>query len=284
MRDEPASRSARRGDSRVSRFYRTYLKGIRSNYGHYHATWLPSEQREVGEVGVIEDYQFIHVTTLAEIGIPFESRLDEGRASIDIVSGSGTQVHSKLAGQTSPVMPSIPQIQAGVSITFGEEGGFILQSEETQHTALTRIPEIEESVKALATEGKWHVDWVVVSSVVTCPYATIIVAITENVEVEISVDVDGLPSASDLASVEANARVVAYRGESFRLVPGTGVTPMYRALGLRHRILRSPHLIVRNATPQLGRLIRSADDLRRDLSLLDDVVLIEIQPEEPNGP
>ena len=93
---------------------RYYIQEIRDEF-NYLATWLPTTSVSPGDVGRIINHQYQPLTTLHNLGIPFETIDNHVQADFEYHSSNAVHTTLKAAGQ-APIAGSF--IAAADAITL----------------------------------------------------------------------------------------------------------------------------------------------------------------------
>jgi len=104
-----------------------YTRELHAKFG-YLATWAPKVELHLGDVGTLKDHIFEPVTTLARLGIPFETRAAEGLADYEYVSSGNVSINVKSAGQAPALGSALTAAEAGITVEFGAENAVVFQA------------------------------------------------------------------------------------------------------------------------------------------------------------
>jgi len=244
-----------------------YIKGIHKKFRFY-ANWLPNAPRALGDVGTLNGKKFERFTTLAALGVTFETRKGDPGQDYAHTSGSSVDLRIKLGGEALPGS-TLEVGKAGASVSFASSGAFVFQASAPAQD------EIEDQLaleKALLEHPKWKPEWCVITRLVRAERLTVLVSESSNAEVEIEAEANlKVSSVVPLAEAELGLVVKRQKGQVTSLLSAVGTTPL---LGLsRMRQSWVDWLLSRD--PHLGRAGLDDDAAPPKEPLLEDV-----QPEE----
>ncbi|MFJ9844359.1 hypothetical protein ACIRYZ_28670 [Kitasatospora sp. NPDC101155] len=225
-----------------------YTKELRERFG-YSATWFPTARIRLGDVGRMAGYQFDRLGGLADFGVRFESRGSEAIGTIEYASAGGVEV---LVGGAAVATSGSWTAPAGatVSITFSREAAVWFQAEDCAVEAIEDLLALEAEILALNDAGDWEDDLVVVTEVIRAGQGTVLVSGAGQGGIDFSTEA-AVPGATGRAGL----RVTASRNIGTQVVGHGDLTPLFRAKGVRRRLLRRATLDTRlDGSPPLPRL------------------------------
>jgi len=222
-----------------------YADGVKSTLRDYFAAWLPSRVITLGDVGVLDGNFFTPITNLkdSKINIPFQERKDSDLAPIDMQSESGVTTTFKGVGDISTALPNVPQGEAGVKIEFGHTGAFVLQATETYEPYIEDILQLQEHVIDAFGDGRWQLDWAVVTRVVVAPSATILVSRSSESKIEFSAKGDVSAGSFNLGDAKVKLGMRSQSGNIFKMAGVVNATPLFQLAKIKVPWLRLPHIL-----------------------------------------
>src|SRR5687767_7376489 len=146
-----------------------YQREIHENLGFF-ATWLPGDQMDIGDVGVLENGRFRRQTTLTALGIQHITQAGSGMQKIEYTSTEGTTIKSSAQAGVAPIA------KAEIAIEFSREGAFVFHVSQLLQHRLADPATVGAAVVDAYRNGDWKKEWLLVESLHTAPRATIIVA------------------------------------------------------------------------------------------------------------
>lgn len=214
-----------------------YCRSVRRDSGLYFAAWTPLAKYRLGDVGVLENgTMFVQKTRLADEGIAWEEEPDTSPGSLDLTSKQGTSFSLKIAGQVNPSAPHIPQGDAGVVVTLGREASYIIRSDEVLEPRIRNMASVEREVMERFREKRWQKEWVIVSQVVQCTKADILITKSANATVEIRARGSvAAGSTVNLGNVDAGFEIVHTSGAIFNFLNTRDSSPLFQLVGIRSR-------------------------------------------------
>ena len=210
--------------------YEQYSEELRSEFD-YLSTWLPNAHIEIGDVGNLHRDRFERLTSAAELGLRFEVRDRERGIDLDYSSADSVGVRVQ-AGSDAMI-----QASAHITVSFGRQHGMVFQAKSCRVTEIADRRELGSQVLELAKAGHWPAKQVVVSEVITTGPAVVIISQQRDAHIDLAADVIGLTSPLPLASASAALNVVSAKGIGVKVIAPDGLTPLFRASGVRRRLL-----------------------------------------------
>lgn len=208
----------------------------------YFGTWLPLVQLEVGAVGVIRSHAFQQMTSLEELGVPFQ--LSPGRASgtFKHVSEEGVEVSFKLAGELPLAGSKLAQADAGATVDFSRSGGIYFEADGCVMQSLKNPATLERSLLDLYASRAWKKDYFVVTEVMRAKSTTILISRSNSARVELRAVGKLDTNLGSLASAEARFKVAVQRNLTTEIVAQRELTPLFKAACLRFPLFQAPRL------------------------------------------
>jgi hypothetical protein len=214
---------------------RLYQSEIYNKFSCF-ATWLPGDQIEVGDVGIIEGGRFRRRATLEELGIPCKPIPGETTNSIRFESSRGAKIE-KTAGA---VVQQVAQL--GVSIVFSRKGAFVFHASNLRHHRLDDPATVADGVVKLyeAKSRRWKREWFLVDEFHSAECATIIVSEVGSSSISLDASAGALVSGSSLADPRLGLKVAAESGKVIYVLAKAGVRPLYSCAKVKHPYFSEP--------------------------------------------
>ncbi len=215
---------------------RQYTSDLSDQLG-FLATWPPGVPMGLGMVGTIDDDQvFFPVTSLARLGTKFEeSTVGGADETFAFASAGAVEFSFKAAGATSDLVPSVPQAQAGLGISFKREHATVFQASGINYTRIEDHVALQADVMALIKSGRWDRDWVIVTDLVHANSTTAIVSRSANAGAEFVLSAGVAAGGIELLSAEFKPRIVASRELQLSMLGSGDMTPLFRAKRAKRR-------------------------------------------------
>jgi hypothetical protein len=214
---------------------KTYQSEIYENLGFF-ATWLPSDQMDVGEIGVFEGGRFRRVAKLADLGVSAEVATLSGRADLQITSKQGVEMH--LAGDGAAT--GVGKVQ--LSIGFSSSGAFLFHASGLKLLRLENRLQVADEVIKLYAKDKWKKEWMIVESVHTARRATLIISEEKSAKLEFGGEISGKIAGLSLADPSVSLKVNAVSGKLFQLLDAQNLCPLYSCLRVKAPYFGTPEL------------------------------------------
>lgn len=224
----------------------TYTRELRNRLG-YSATWVPTLEIRLGDVGRLQDHGFEHVTTLADLGIPFGKRSTPATSSIDYTSEGGVSLEMKAAGTVPPLGSGLGQAEAGIIVSFSSKDATVLTATGCVTSSVEDLRAVQGRILELHGQGEWDDDYVAVTEVVAAACTTVLISSGSDGSVVFSAAAGVELGPLSIASTEVGLRVSSYRNIGTRIVAEGGLTPLFRAHGIRRRWFRPADLTRRGS-------------------------------------
>lgn len=215
-----------------------YTKELRERFG-YSATWFPTVRVELGDVGRMAGYEFERLGGLADFGVHFDARGSESVGTMAYASSGAVEVSVGGAAEVASGPWAAPA-GAAMSIKFSREGAVWFQADACVVEAIEDLFALESDILALNEAGKWDDDLVVVSEVIRAEQGTVLVSGGAQGGVDLTTQAE-VPAVGG----RARMRVTASRNVGTQVVGHGGLTPLFRAKGIRRRLLRQTKLTSR---------------------------------------
>jgi hypothetical protein len=191
----------------------------------------------LGDVGEIQNGVFERITTLNDLGIPFEIRLDPSPKSFSYRSRGRIAIEVKVAGSISNAT-GLLAADAGLIISGARGGGVLLEAAGCQIKTFEGLDRVGTNILARHKVGNWNRGHCVVTELV---YANCVTAVAmEETGGRLELRAKGPVSPDGLypASAEANFSMAYEESVGLRVVAEAGLNPLYRCYAIQRRIFR----------------------------------------------
>jgi hypothetical protein len=225
-----------------------YTRELRKRFG-YSATWVPTSDVRLGDVGRLQNYEFERVATLADFGVQFDRRDSLTTSSLNYTSEHGVSFAIKASGELPPLGSGLVKADAGIIISFDAGGAIVLQAARCVMTSIENQHELARGILALYEGGEWDEDFVAVTEVVQAGRTTVLVSSSSDGSVVLKAKGDIELGSLSLAAADARLRVSRSRNIGTQIVAEGGLTPLFKAHGVRKRWLRPLELARRGKNP-----------------------------------
>ena len=206
-----------------------YVQGIHHKLDYF-ATWLPGRTLTLGDFGPLVDGALDYKGRLADQHVAFDERVDRNPVDYSHTSDAGVRIDIKAAAATA-----VPAIKGKAAVHFAQRGAFVFHATGCVGHAIADQVDLEAQLRAAHEQGRWDLDWVVVTEVVWAERATILIANSVGAQVDLSVQGDLAAAVRNLASAEAGVALEAQSGDVTQVIAATGLTPLYRLARLKKR-------------------------------------------------
>lgn len=216
--------------------YKQYLEEIYRKLG-YLAVWAPSVPVAVGDVGTIKDTEYRRVDSLRNLGISFQIRQDDTGADYTYSSKGAVSITFKLAGDVPSVGSHLVKADAGISIGFTKENAVVFCAAGCKSNQIDNLSSVIKDIEWRYEKGEWPEEHFVVTEVVRADRATIVVSSGRDASLDLRAKADVTLADLRLANAEAGLDVAHSSNLGFSSVAEGGLTPLFRAGGMKRRLL-----------------------------------------------
>lgn len=221
-----------------SKFYLTHMNAKTQ----YRATWDPTKKLAIGYIGKLNDGVLSIYSSLEKEGIPVEVAIDDSGAAMDYTSHDSVSITTKLAG-AAPVAGSVlSDLDAGFTLEFKSEKSIVFQTSNHKVHQLVNLAEIERKVLDKYNNGNWDKDWVIVTELVEADAATIIISNSSNTTLDLKATANVGAGNISLTNASLGLAVAREKGSTLKYLTQSGLTPLYRVMGVKRPFLGSPSL------------------------------------------
>jgi hypothetical protein len=220
-----------------------YAKEIHDQFG-YLATWLPTANMQVGDVGTINDGIFDKKGNLKDLGITFSSQADPQMGDVEYASTNAVSIEFKAAGD-APVSGGGATADASVGISFTRPDAVLFQASGCNTLTISNLPKVTDDILSKYRAGDWPSDWVVVTDVVSSAATTVLISSGANAHIDLSAKGDLGTSKASLASADAKFAITKSSSIGTHIVGAKKSTPLFKASGINTHFFRGPDLAKR---------------------------------------
>lgn len=223
-----------------------YTSELRERFG-YSAMWLPTVGVRLGDIGRFTRYAYEHVGSLSvDHSIDFRVRKESTRGTLSYVSAEGVRVSSTSRADVAALDPAA--VGGALSVNFAREGAVLFQAEGCVNEVIEDQRELETEMLRLHERNEWPNDLVVVTEVVHAARATILVSGSNDATIELR----GAADLVGLAAAGSRLEVTRSQDIATQIVAKGDLTPLFRAKGVRKRLLKRAD-VVRRGKAKPGR-------------------------------
>jgi len=216
-----------------------YLSHMSDKTG-YRATWDPGRPLKIGFIGKLDSSGALVIySSLEKEGIPVEVLSDDSKIDMDYTSSDSITISTKLSG-SAPIAGSVlSEGEAGFNFEFKSDKGVVFQSTGNTTTQLINLAEIKNKILDKYKNGNWDKDWVVVTELVTAETATIIISNSSNVNLDLKANANIGTQDIKITDASFGFTVARERGSTLKYITQSGLTPLYKIMGIWRPILGS---------------------------------------------
>lgn len=212
--------------------YRQYTREMYNKFDHL-ACWLPHSRMDLGDVGRFDGYRFERLTSLRELGVPFEVGQDSLPADMEYASANAVTVS---AGVEVGVGPKPAEGSSSLlSITFAKEGSTFFQAADCVIERATNLPALGEALLPLCRNGLWQKGFTVVTTVVRTGPAVVLVSSSRDGRIEFRLGSEQFGVPTSVARVAGRLEVVSKSGLEYSTT-AEGMTPLFEAMHMKKQL------------------------------------------------
>jgi len=213
-----------------------YLKEINDKF-NYRANWEPNKPLAIGDIGILEKGIFSLRSSLTQEKIPMQVRTEESTGNLKYTSSGAVSIKSKLSGQGKIPQSALGELDAGFSIEFNKEQAIVFEINGYKTHLVENVGEIEREVMQRFMGNTWPKDWVIITELVQADNATILISNSKDSAIDLKANgnMEASPNLS-LADASLELGVVSRRGIATEIVARQGITPLYRAAGIKTKL------------------------------------------------
>jgi hypothetical protein len=218
-----------------------YAREIHEQFG-YLATWLPTANIQVGDVGSIQDGIFEKSGSLKDHGISFSSHEDPQTGDIEYASSDAVtiEVIAAGAGSATALAGSIVTAKASIAVSFRRANAVLFQASKCRTISISNLSVATSTILDQYRAGKWPKDLVVVTEVVIADAATILISSGAGAHIKLSAKADLGASEAKLANADAGLTVDSSSAIGTHIIAQKGTTPLFKAGGIKTSLLWEP--------------------------------------------
>jgi|SRR6185436_16111712 len=229
-----------------------YQQQMHNNVGFF-ATWLPSSDVKLGDLGVLEAGRFRRVGSLEELGIRI-ANVREGTPE----NMSYSAWADKKTATSGSAGSTLPIAKAELAIQFSQQGGYVFEAAAIRSVEIADRLKITQSILALYERGDWKKEWLLVDAVYKADSATIIVSEDSASGIVLNASSDIPLGSLPLANPKLALSVSSVTGKVVHVVSQSGLSPLYSCLRVQESFFGKPSL-----SPVRGTQVNTADAFAR---------------------
>ena len=215
---------------------RQYTNELHDRFG-YIATWLPGVPVRLGDIGIMGPHGFEYVTNLKNFGIAFRVRRDSNATSYQYASAGAVSVSFNAAAD-APVLGQVAsQASAGVTVEMSRANAVLFVVQGARSPSIENQEELGRQVLDLHEAGRWQENYLVVTEVLEASCGTVLISSDSNARVEIAASGNATINTLELANAQLGLRVRSSRNLHTQILASEGMTPLFRARGVKRRLL-----------------------------------------------
>lgn len=227
-----------------------YLEEMNSKFGYF-ATWIPTTDLKLGDIGVIKGgieipligkitkgNEFTRVSSLEEQGIKFKIRRDTTPGNLEYSSAGNVTIKAKVSGSLAPegsVLSALTEADAGVLIEFGDESGVVFKANKVLNPSIENLDALGKEILKRYNNGEWDENWVVITELAQAESATIIISSGGGGKIELKATGEIKPNNIDIADANANFKVVYGKNIHTQVIAQKGLTPLFKVQGIKKK-------------------------------------------------
>lgn len=210
-----------------------YQQEMHKNLGFF-PTWFPGDMMEIGDAGVLSEGRFRKMSSLKELGIPFEVTPGVSKQNVQYTSTQGTTI-TPSAGAAVPGVA-----KAEISVNFSQAGAFVFHATGLSPRQIENRSVVAEAIVMAYKSNQWKKEWLLVEALHVADLATIIVSEDSRAGVVLAANVNAPLVAISLADPKIGLSVASVSGKIVHLVGAQEIHPLYSCLRLKDHFFSEP--------------------------------------------
>ncbi|MCW3126057.1 MAG: hypothetical protein JWO03_1715 [Bacteroidetes bacterium] len=217
-----------------------YTDEMKKHFGYY-AAWEPGIPIEIGDVGTLSGNVFTRHANLRDLEVDIETAPNRGQSTdLQYTSNGSVNISTKLSGAVPATGSSLSSLDLGISIEFGKEFATLFKADKTTSPSIRNTIKLGEDILKLFKDGKWDKNWRIVTEVIVAESASVIISNSTNSKVELKANGNINAVKIDIADAAFNFSAVNTRGINTMILAQKGMTPLFKLMGIKTRILQEP--------------------------------------------
>jgi hypothetical protein len=239
--------------------YQQYTSEIHDERGYW-GTWEPNVHLTLGTCGPVQDHVLRPEGDLGQFGIGFDIYHDPQPSDTDYSSRKGLTTTFQLKGGANTI-PAIPRGSAGVSIDFTRKEAVVVAVKGGREHRIADQNRLRTDLLEAAKAGRGiPKGWFVVTHLVECESATVLVALGSGAHFTMSAQADLAAGLVDVANLGLGLAINSESNIGYRMIGEQGATPLFRGLRLK-RGLFGPKLETLGPTPSTAEIDNLFEEL-----------------------
>lgn len=218
----------------MAKLWKRYTSEI---YGglRYLATWPPSSQVEVGDVGIFADRSFERHLSLDDLGIEATPR-----RGTEVRERGWASAKTKLLRPVVAAAAPLGGVAAGVETEVRFEGkhATLLRAERSREYGLDRLDQVWQELLRLHEEGKWQEDWTLVTHVIRASRMVVLISKDRESKATLRLTGGAADDAGALVTARGELTILSADAMAYEERSAVDATPLYRAVRVQRRRVR----------------------------------------------
>jgi hypothetical protein len=133
-----------------------------------------------------------------------------------------------------------------VQVLFKHSDAVLFQASNCQISSIANLQTVANEIIARFRQGKWAFGEVVITELVTARAATILISNGQNARIDLAIKAQASANKATLLDTEAKIDVARASGIGTRIVAAAGLTPLFKANGIKKIPFRDPKLVIKD--------------------------------------
>jgi hypothetical protein len=219
----------------MGKVWQQYTKEMAKQFG-YLAAWTPGVQIALGDVGVLKDNLFTRVSSLKNLGIPFDATSDTSEEDVKYASSGSVSITFKAAGKLPNPGSALSQAEAGVTVAFSRKSAVVYEALGCTSPAIDDQVTLGKEIVGRYAKGSWNKDWVVITQVVQAKSGSVLISAQKDAKLEISASGKVTEGSFSVADASLGLSVVVQHDMQTTLLAKAGMTPLFKARGIKSQL------------------------------------------------
>lgn len=206
----------------------SYIKEVLKQLNYY-PTWMPGKNVALGEVGILKKGEFVSVTTLEELGIPYQVFTDTTKNDFKI--GGSLAKETNLGFDITAPIASKMLMDAGLKLSFGikKEKELVFLTKGIVVHQIKNTVGIGSEIEKLYQADVWEREWKVITEVVETDATSILYTKTDNAEILIQPSVTLGKANIEILDTDLQWKIISSSGMDIEIISQEKFIPLFMA-------------------------------------------------------
>jgi hypothetical protein len=198
----------------------------------YLATWLPTSELQLGDIVGASDAGLTRIGHVREHNLSFRPHTGPTHAAYEYTSSGAVSITLKLAGQLM-AGTTLGDTEAGIVVKFNRADAIVFEASCCSCTTIADVGDFGRAVEKRYVARDWDPGWLVVTELVKAKGATIIISGSQSAQIDLKASGVIQQGGIRLSDIDAKFEAKHTVDIGFKIIAASGLTPLYRASGIK---------------------------------------------------